>query len=316
MKNQLIFLDGKWVNAKTALLESLTPGVVEGKGVFETMRVEQGRILVLEEHFERLQRGCRLYEIKLPYALKKIKALLDEVIVRNSLKNARIRLSVWRQSTSNALISGGAKRAEEHYSSMFEHVQPPQKSGRRENHIAIVAQGIKEISSRQYQRGFHAMISSVYRPKTRFAYIKSLDYHVFRQALKEARGKGFEEAIVLNSQKEIVEGATTNIFFVKKNILYTPAIRCGCLNGITRQQVILCARQLGIPCQRVFAEAAQLLKAKEAFVTNSLLGVMPLTRVNQKAIGSGKIGKVTKQLLKKYWENLKISGCSLGQDCL
>jgi len=280
----MLFLDGQIVKANRMLLEMLTPGISERKGVFETMKVCGERILFLQEHFVRMQRGLHLYDIKQPYSLKKIEKYLYQIIQKNSLKNARIRLSIWRQ---------GSKRC----------------------HMAIAAQSVPTISKIQYQKGIAAIVSSIPRLKTRFSHIKSLDYQIFRKALIEAKAKGYEEAILLNTQGEIVEGATSNIFFIHKCVLYTPAVRCGCLNGITRYFVLQCAKKLKIPFRVVCVNKKQLFDAEEVFLTNSLFGIMPLTRVDNQKIGSQRMGKITEKLLNGY-QKLQISGCPIGLDCI
>ncbi len=273
----MIFLDGKMVEADAVLMESLAPGVVEGKGVFETMKVYQGRILFLQEHLVRMQRGLKLYGLRQPYSLEKIKKYFYIVIQRNGLKNARIRISVWR------------------------------KEGRDQKHMAIVAQATPIILGARYRKGITAMITLLPRPKTHFSHIKSLDYRIFREAFIEAKAKGYDEAILLNNREELVEGATSNIFFIKKGTLHTPATRCGCLNGITRNRVLQCAKKLGISSRIVFAHKSELFNAEEAFITNSLLGVMPLTRVDSKKIGTQRAGKITMRVLNAY-QKFQISG--------
>lgn len=275
MKTRSIFLDGQMVKARSELINSLAPGIVRGEGVFETMRVYNGIIFVLQKHFDRLFRGLRLLEIRSPYTKKQWERHLYQTININSLKEARIRLSVWQEN--------GKLR------------------------IAIVCQDVKSDRLCKRQSGLKAMISSVRRNKTRYSNIKSMDYLCFRKAFKEAEGGGFDEAILLNNRGEIVEGSRTNIFYIKKEILCTPAVRCGCLNGITRQIVFQCARQLKIPCKATAVSPQELIRSDEAFVTNSLIGVVPLIVVGGRLIGQGKPGLVTKKIMNAYGANVHSS---------
>ena len=275
MKTKKLFLDGKLVDAKKELLESLAPGVVRGDGVFETMRVKEGRIFVLENHLERLFRGLRILNIKSPYSRKRLEQRLYGIVRANGYREARMRLAVWKN--------------------------------KKQVHTAIVCQKIREVDGFTNRQGIKAVISSVRRCRTRYSHIKSLDYLCFRNAYVEALERGCDEAILLNSRNKIVEGSRANIFFVKGGILYTPAVGCGCLNGITRRIVMRQARRLGIPCQVVFADVNRLLEADEAFVTNALMGVMPLVWVNGRAIGGGKAGPITGKLRKAYRTKLQLS---------
>ena len=266
-----IFLDGKMVRASTALADSLAPGVVEGKGAFETMRVCDGGIGDLHKHLGRLSRGLNTLHIRAPYSQKQLKQYLSRTLKAGGLQQARIRLAVWKE--------------------------------RRVLRIALVCQPFAGYSDAKYKKGFKAAISDIKRKKTKISHIKSMDYACFRRAFMEARAKGCDEAILLNSRMEIVEGSRTNIFFVKKNVLYTPAVKCGALNGITRQQVIRCARKEKDPCRAVAVNVRALFQADEAFVTSSLIGVMPLTVVAGRPVGSGRVGPVTRKLLRAYHTN-------------
>jgi len=97
-KAKSLFLDGQMVKARTELLNSLAPGVVQGEGVFETMRVYQGVIFALNMHFNRLYRGCRFYNIRPPYSKRQLEQYLYQTIKINDLKDARIRLAVWKEN--------------------------------------------------------------------------------------------------------------------------------------------------------------------------------------------------------------------------
>lgn len=277
MKTKSIFLDGQMVQARADLIDSLAPGVAQGKGVFETMRVYNGTIFSLEKHFHRLFRGLRLLKIRSPYSKKQWQQYLDQTIKANALKEARIRLAVWREE--------------------------------KKLRIAIICQDVGDHWGRKNQKGIKALVSSIRRKKTKYSNIKSMDYQCFRMAFTEAKEQGFDEAILVNNRGEIVEGSRTNVFFVKKGTFYTPAIKCGCLNGITRQIIIECVRQMNVPIKRVSTGISMLMHSDEAFVTNSLVGVVPLTRVGEQLIGQGKIGPFTKKCMDTYNTNVH-SSCS------
>ncbi len=275
MKTRSIFLDGQMVKARTELIDSLLPGVVAGKGVFETMRVYNGKIFSLDKHFDRLFRGLRLLKIRSPYSNIQLGVYLDRTIKVNLIKEARIRLAVWRE--------------------------------KRQLRIAVVCQDIRSNWVQKDQKGIRAVVSSVIRKKTQFSNIKSMEYHCFRQAFNEAKKQGYDEAILLNNRQEIVEGSRTNIFYIRKGALYTPMVKCGCLNGITRQIVIRLAQNLKIPMCVVAANIRMLLRSDETFVTNSLIGIVPLAVVDNQMIGEGKIGPMTKELMDAYNTNVHSS---------
>ena len=115
-----------------------------------------------------------------------------------------------------------------------------------------------------------------------------------------ARAAGCDEAILLNEQGYLAEGSTTNIFLMNNRELVTPSLESGVLPGITREVVLEIARASNIKTLERQVELKELIEAEEAFITNSILELMPLTRFESKPIGTGKPGQLTKELLAAY----------------
>ncbi len=267
MREPIIWLDGKWVEAKPSLLQSLTPGVLKSKGVFETMRVANGKVVLLDVHLKRMSRGLKVLDLTRPKSLFTIRGQISQLLKVNRLKNARARLMVW------------------------------QKAGRV--HCAIICEPIKPLTARQHSKGFKGMLVNEHRRKTSVP-IKSLDYAIFRDSLQKARAAGFDEALFLNRKGDLAEGSRTNIFLVKDKVLCTPPITSGCLPGVTRQAVLERARKLKLRCATKPLKAQDLFEADEAFLTNALIGIMPLTGLDKQQIGTGKPGPVTLRLREAY----------------
>lgn len=255
------------VPASLEFIKSLSPWEIKGKGFFETMRVCKGEILAFEEHMQRMLRGMNILALQMPVKLNGIKKYIFRVLELNTPGEARARLTIWREGSGRGSCNG--------------------------MRISIICQPVASPSKEKYRQGFSAVTSSVRRERTRLSHFKSIEYGCFRSAFLEAEAKGCDEAILLNSKGEIVEGSRTNIFFVKNNTLYTPAVRCGCINGIMRQAVVKLARRMGITCKAVAARIDQLITVDEAFVTNSIIEIMPLTTFDGKAIGTGLPGGMT-----------------------
>ena len=110
----------------------------------------------------------------------------------------------------------------------------------------------------------------------RLANVKSLDYELFAKAYAQARAQGFDEVLLLNRRGYIFEASRANIFWIKDNVLYTPPLSSGCLNGITRQQVIKQAKILRISIKEKNLTPKILKEADAAFLTNSLIGIKPI----------------------------------------
>lgn len=267
MSKKFLWLDGKLAEAKHSLLESLTPGVLKAKGVFETMRVSSGKVALLEAHLKRMSRGLKVLGIRRSMSYRTIPANIRQLLRVVSLTEARVRVMLWQKGAGV--------------------------------HCAIVAEALAPPSARQYKEGFKAILTNGHRRQTPVP-IKSLDYAIFREGLRKARAAGFDEALFVNRKNELVEGSRTNIFLVKDNVLLTPPIASGCLPGVTRQVVLARARKLKLRCVAKTLNAQDLSETDEAFVTNALLGIMPLTRLGSKQIGTGKPGPVTRRLCKAY----------------
>ncbi|MBI5150258.1 MAG: aminotransferase class IV family protein [Candidatus Omnitrophica bacterium] len=268
MRKLTIWLDDKFRETTPTLLRSLAPGILKAKGVFETMRVSNGKIDLLKAHLQRMSRGLKVLKMgTAPFKKKALSPLMRQLLRVNRLKDARVRLMVWKEG--------------------------------RGLHRAIVVQPLEKLTAAQYRRGFSVLLMKGHRRQTPVP-VKSLDYAIFREGLRKAREGGFDEALFVNHKSELVEGSRTNIFLVKDNCIFTPPITSGCLSGIMRQQVISAARRLKLRCAVRPLTAADLFAADEALLTNALLGIMPLTRLDKQKISTGKPGPVTIRFSKKF----------------
>lgn len=241
MNRPSINFNGEWIEATPELLHALSPGVIRGRGIFETMLIEQGQVCFWEEHFRRLQQGAGLYKLSIPFSSKKGLALLKKAVSLNRLASGRLRLSLYTDQGQD----------------FFNIVAVPHNSGAKP------------------KQSFKTMVSALRIKKNKYSRAKSLEYQPFYEAREQARAKGFDEALLLDPDGYLVEGSTTNIFFVEKWTLFTPSAAGGCLNGIVRQQVIRLAREAGVPVKTGRFKLGRLLKADEVFLTNSLIGLKP-----------------------------------------
>lgn len=270
MKKELtIHIDGDDQQVQMEDLKALSPGFIKGFGVFETLLLENGKIHFLAEHYRRFSYGCDRYILPKPPGLGELKKILARLVTASGLKNARVRLSAWRK-------------------------------GYRV-HFAVVMIPREAFSDKAYQEGFSACIYPKFLDRSpELAKIKSLDYGFFLDAYEYALHNDCHEAILLSSSGAIVEGSRSNIFLVKKNKLLTPALSTGCLAGVTRQAVLLAAKKAGVRTAAVELSVEDLHRCEEAFLTNALVGIMPLTYLGDHKIGSGRPGPLTARVGKAY----------------
>jgi branched-subunit amino acid aminotransferase/4-amino-4-deoxychorismate lyase len=177
----------------------------------------------------------------------------------------------------------------------------PDPSTCREPTIFVTARQYIPPSPKVVHRGFSVVFSSLSRDsRSLLSQIKSASYLISYLARAEARTKGADEALLLNERGFLAEGSVSNLFLVKEGMLLTPDLGSGALPGITRQVVLELADSLGVKTAVRELSPEELYEAEEALLTNSLFEVMPLTRVNDKAIGSGKHGEITARLRAAY----------------
>lgn len=240
----------------------------ETLGLFETMRAYQKHIVYFKQHLERLNKAAKLMRIKIPYSAKALEKLVLAKITKLKLQDAYVKLSIFKTKPAGKVMLEVKK------------YQPYLK--------------------RKYKEGFAVFISSFWKDETHpLAGVKSTDRLLYELSFQQARAKGYDEAIMLNSRGLIAEGTRSNVFFVKNNCLYAPCLKCGCLDGITRAVVLGLAKKYKIKTKQGNFTAHELLEADEAFLTNSLIGIMPLRQLGKIKIGA-KENKLTQFFAKEY----------------
>ena len=267
---EIIFLNGKFTSQDEAKISILTPGFLYGWGLFETMRAYNNRIVYFDAHLERLKRSARLLDIRCPYSLARFKEIIYEAVKINGLRDASIRLTLWKcESGADTLI---------------------------------IAKKYQPCPSRKYKKGFRASISPFRQNENSFlAQLKTTNYLLYRLAYAEAKEKGFDEAVILNQKGNIAEASRSNLFFIKNKELFTPSLACGCLNGITRRVIFDLANKYHIKAYEGAFSILDLYACDEAFLTNSLMGIMPLVSVEGRRIIRGRSRyKLTRFFIEKY----------------
>jgi len=275
---QIVYLNGSLVPRSQAVISPFDLGFLYGYGLFETMRAHSGRIFRLEKHLERLLKSAKA--LSLPLDAFDLKRACHDTLKANKLKEARIRLTV-------SLGEGEAAP------DLPRHPKPT---------VLVTAARYVPLSDEVYRKGYKAVVSTIDQDsQSPLSHLKSANYLNHILARREAKASGADEAILLNERGFLCEGSTSNIFLVSKKNLITPGEESGCLPGITRQVVIELAQGLGISLARREVRLEELLHADEAFLTNSIMELMPVAEVNGQRIGRG---KVTERLMQAYKETV------------
>lgn len=271
-----VWLNGGLVEENAAAVFALDRGLLHGYGLFETMRSYGGRVFRIEQHYRRLAEGASTIHIELPLSLQELRSAIDALLERNALPDARIRLTV---------TAGPA----------------PQQSEAASPSALLVAAPLTNYAPELYERGMSAVTSAIRRNEmSPLSGVKSLNYLDNLLAREEALRRGADHAILLNTRGLVAEGSSSNVFIVDGGTLLTPDLASGALPGITRAAVIETAPQAGLTVREVEVSPETLAGAEEAFLTGSVMGVMPLTRLDGAPIGGGRPGPKTALLRRLY----------------
>jgi branched-chain amino acid aminotransferase len=281
---EIIYLNGQLIPRSKAKLSPFDHGFLYGYGLFETMRAYQGHIFRLDRHLARFRRSAQ--SLGLIHSIlnavdrrQSLEAACLATLEANKLKDARLRLTV----------------------SAGEGDMTPDPGTCSNPTVLVTARDLVPLPPKKYESGFKAALSSLRRnSQSPLSRLKSNCYMENILARMAARAAGCDEAILLNEHGYLAEGSTTNIFLVCNRELITPSLESGVLPGITREAVLEMAQASNIKTLERQVELEELIEAEEAFVTNSILEVMPLTIFEGKPIGTGKPGQLTKELLAVY----------------
>jgi len=241
------------------------------------MRAYGGQVFRLDSHLRRLVRSAEI--LGLPIVVPDLKGAVMDTIQANGLREARIRLTV----------------------SMGEGAMVPDPSTCGKPTVVIMAQPYQPYPEAVYQKGFSSVISSIRRnsqsPVPRF---KSTNFLESMLAKQEARVAGVDDALFLNDKSLLAEASTSNIFLVTNGVLKTPGLESGILSGTTREAILELAPRLGINVSEQEMGLDELHQAEEAFLTNAMVEVMPLTEIDGRPVGPGRPGPMTNRLMVAY----------------
>jgi branched-chain amino acid aminotransferase len=285
--NVTIFFNGQYMPLGEARIGILTHALHYGTGVFEGIRAhldeasQEVYLLRAREHYERWKQNCGILHIDVPLEPLELADVTLELIRRNAFRgNVYVRPLAYKSAQRIG-------------------VAPDEQDA-----FAIVAVPFGEYL--HGEKGLHAGVSSwrriddnaiPARGKICGAYANSA------LASDEVRRSGFDEAILLNQDGHVAEGATCNLFMVRKGKLITPVVTDNVLEGITRDSVMeLAARELGIGVVERSIDRSELYICDELFLTGTAVGLGPVTRVDHRPVGSGETGPLTQRLSGLYFE--------------
>lgn len=271
-----VWMNGQLVPADQARVSVFDHGLLYGDGVFEGIRAYRGRILKMRTHLQRLEQSARSIALTIPHSLDELADAMRQTLQANSLVDGYIRLCVTRGIGSLGLSPDRCDRAT----------------------TFIIADRIQLYPVEMYEQGLNIVTASTIRnhPGALSPRIKSMNYLNNIMAKIEGMHAGCVEALMLNHQGFVSECTGDNIFIVRRGQLLTPPLHAGILEGVTRNIVIELATAAGIEVQQVDLTRHDIYVADECFLTGSAAEVIPVIRLDNRPIGTGKPGPITANL--------------------
>ena len=285
--NLVVYFDGRYMPMRDAHVGILTHALHYGTGVFEGIRAhwdeaqEELFILRSDEHYERWKQNCGILRIDVPHSPQELTAITVEILRRNAFR-------------TNVYIRPLAYKSAERVGVSLDD----------QDAFTIIALPFGEYLPAD--KGVHAGVSSwrriddnVIPPRAKIcgAYVNSA------VASADARRCGFDEAILLNENGHVAEGATCNLFMVRKGKLITPPVTENVLEGITRDSIMrLTAWELNLETVERPIDRSELYMCEELFFTGTAVAITPIVRVDHRPVGDASIGPITRKLQQLYFD--------------
>lgn len=275
-----VFLDGKLVDEKDAVVSVFDHGLLYGDGVFEGTRIYSRNISFLEEHIDRLFDSAKVIALDIGMTKEELIQATVDVCKANGLENGYIRHVVTRGAGTLGLNPYLCEKAS----------------------VIIIADNIKLYPQEMYDNGMKIITAGTMRnmPEALNPRVKSLNYLNNVMAKIEAINAGVMECLMLNPQGYVAEASGDNVFVVKGNKLITPPTWCGALEGITRDKVMMLACKQGLEVVEQVMTRYEIWTADEVFLTGTAAEVIAVVELDKRPIGEGKPGPVTNKLIDAY----------------
>ncbi|MGE5609987.1 MAG: branched-chain-amino-acid transaminase [Bacillota bacterium] len=280
-----IWIDGKFFDKADAKVSVYDHGLLYGDGVFEGIRVYNGKIFECEAHLKRLYDLARAIRLNIPITPEQFRQAMEQTFKINGFTDCYIRAVVTR-GMGNLGVSP---------------VNCPAPS------VIIITDNITLYPREMYEKGMSVITASVIRnhPNAISPRVKSLNYLNNILAKIEAIDAGVSEAILLNHAGNVAECTGDNIFIVHNGVVATPMATDGILEGVTRNVILRLCQKHQIPCVEKSLQRHDLYIADECFLTGTAAEVIPVTKIDGRLIAAGQVGPITRQLIEAFHRHVR-----------
>jgi branched-chain amino acid aminotransferase len=257
-----VVLNGQLVLEEAAVVSVFDRGFLYGDGLFETLRLYHGRPFRWAQHMDRLRRGAGAIGLMLPLDPDAMRSLVGDLVRANQMPGGVLRIAVSRGSGPRGYSPRGAG--------------PPT--------LVLSLHSASPLDPANPRRG-RLGVSSFHLPAgDKLAAVKGASKLLQVLARAEAEAQGFDEALLLNTDGEVVEAASSNLFWIEGDTVCTPPLDSGALAGVTRELVLeLCAAR-GLPTQERTITLEDLHSAQAIFLTQSVLEIISVVSLNERPV--------------------------------
>lgn len=275
-----VYINGKLHDQQDAKISVFDHGLLYGDGVFEGLRSYDGKVFRLQQHLQRLWDSARAIWLEIPLSREAMARAVHDTLAANNLRDAYIRLIVTRGAGTLGL--------------------DPNRTSNPQ--VIVITDLISLYPEEYYRSGLDIVTASTIRNHAAALSprIKSLNYLNNILAKIEGMKAGCIEAMMLNQKGEVAECTGDNIFVVRNGVLLTPPNDAGILEGITREAVIELARQSGREVRETALTRHDVYIADECFLTGTAAEVIPVVKLDDRPIGEGTPGPVTRDLMHRF----------------
>jgi len=274
------YVNGKYFKASEAKISIFDQGFIFGDGVYDTLVVRNGYIFKLDKHIDRLYRSAKAVKITPPLDKEELKKIVIETVRRSGLRDAYLKCIITRGIGRKPVLGKG------------ETIKPTV--------VVFAVPPVSVVDEEKIEKGAKLVSTTIKRthPESIDPRVKSLNYLPNMLMRREAVELGADESITYDYSGYVAEGGAENLFIVRGRTLLTPAR--GILEGITRETVMEMARDEGYEVRETDLTKYDLYTADEVFLCSTAGGIFPVTEIDGRKIGDGRVGPVTKLMIEKY----------------
>lgn len=271
----IVCLNGTFIPRENARLPINDGGFLFGDTLFETLKAHDQKILLIPQHMERLEQSAQL--LNFPCDRQKIESAFQQMAAALKSPTSRIRLTLSRGDFQGLSLPAA-----------------------EQSWFLLTASEYEELTDTERQSGADCIISPNQRinPVSHLPQMKRGNYADCLYAANYARQSGAREALFIDQNQNILEGSTSNLFAMIEDKLVTPPAGTLILDGIIRRQVIDTATELGISVIERELPLTELMRAQEAFLTNSLIDILPISSIDRQTLNRDNYWK---SILKTLW---------------